>query len=230
MSLCVFFDESGEFEGQPHRLVNMTVGGCIASSEAWQAFAPKWKAVLDSESVECFHMVDFENYIKPFDWFLEDGSRDYARHQRFLNALLDVLLDHCSDFVGFNYFPKGEKRQLREAYKRCVQDAVQGCNRDLVRRFETELSVVFASHPEVPECTVQKIFEDHNLDNRLLTCTVTSPRRALPLQAADLVAYEMARVQRPKHVERYPFRRLKQKANSLTLSTKWDNARWDATP
>ena len=139
MSLCVFFDESGEFEGQPHRLVNMTVGGCIASSEAWQAFAPKWKAVLDSESVECFHMVDFENYIKPFDWFLEDGSRNYARHQRFLNALLDVLLEHCSDLVGFNYFPKGEKRQLREAYKRCVQDAVQGCNRDLVTRFETEL-------------------------------------------------------------------------------------------
>src|SRR5262249_14153907 len=155
-------------------------------------------------------------------WFLEDGTRDHARHRRFLNALLDVLLDHCTKFVGFNYFPMGEKRQQREAYKRCIQDAVKGCNRDLAQAFETGLSVVFASYPEVPESTVQRIFEQHNLNNRLLSCTVTSPSQELPLQAADLVAYEMARVQRPKWPERYPFSRLKEKATVLTVSTKWD--------
>jgi hypothetical protein len=228
--LWAYFDESGEFEGEPQRFVNMTVGGCIASFKAWQEFAPNWSAVLASEGVECFHMVDFENFTKPFDWFLEDGTRDHARHRRFLNALLDVLLDHCTKFVGFNYFPMGEKRQQREAYKRCIQDAVKGCNRDLAQEFETGLSVVFASYPEVPESTVQRIFEQHNLNNRLLSCTVTSPSQALPLQAADLVAYEMARVQRPKWPERYPFSRLKEKATVLTVSTKWDNARWDAMP
>ena len=83
-------------------------------------------------------------YREPFDWLLPNGDRDVERHNTFFNSLLDILLTHCTYFVGFNYFPMGEKRQQREAYERCVIDAVKGRNRDVAYKIGSELSLVFA--------------------------------------------------------------------------------------
>jgi hypothetical protein len=51
----------------------------------------RWKAILIPEGIECFHMTDFENWKKPFDFKLGDGTRDYDRHHRILNGLLNII-------------------------------------------------------------------------------------------------------------------------------------------
>lgn len=225
--MWVYFDESGEYE--QHRLVNMTVAGCIATFEAWQAFDPLWKKALDDEGVDCFHMVDFEAYAKPFDWYLPDGSKDVARHNRFLDRLLTVMLDHSTEFFCFNNFPVPGKRQHREAYKRGVKDTISECHQSLAHEYDSKINLVFARHPEFKE--VLTVFDEINWGpERLGTCTVACPTKVRQLQAADLVAYEMARVQRPDKPVRYPYRRIKERATKLLRGTKWDNARWDTMP
>ena len=59
MSLCAYFDESGD-PGDP-RVKAFAIGGCIARQEQWPHFDRKWNRALADEGISWFHMVDFEN-------------------------------------------------------------------------------------------------------------------------------------------------------------------------
>jgi hypothetical protein len=98
--VSVYYDESGEY-GPRGKLLNMSIGGCVASDEEWQAFNKAWQSTLEAEGLTQFHMTDFERWTHPFDFKLPDGSRDIERHNRLLNDLLDLMLKHVGYFAGF---------------------------------------------------------------------------------------------------------------------------------
>jgi hypothetical protein len=86
-SLQAYFDDSGAAGEQ-------SVGGCVASAEAWSAFGAEWEAVLDRFHMDEFHAVRFENRRGQFAT-LPEADRTLLR-----SALLDVLVRHVNPATG----------------------------------------------------------------------------------------------------------------------------------
>jgi hypothetical protein len=72
----------------------------VAPLEKWKLFEPKCRLILAREGLESFHMADFEAWRPPFDFKLENGDRDKEKHNRLLNDLLDVMLEHIEGLYG----------------------------------------------------------------------------------------------------------------------------------
>jgi hypothetical protein len=68
-----YFDESGEADPATGHLANLTIGGCFASFEVWQAVSIQWKSALDAQGVRMFHAAQFEHYRGEFEWLSSDG-------------------------------------------------------------------------------------------------------------------------------------------------------------
>ncbi len=70
-----FFDESGEHEPDDApaeirgKVKKLTIAGCWASYERWQAFSMDWSDALERAGIRMFHMADFEAYQGEFkEW------------------------------------------------------------------------------------------------------------------------------------------------------------------
>jgi hypothetical protein len=55
--LRAYFDESGHSAQSQF----VSVGGCIASVEAWRAFEANWERKLHHYGIACFHVKNFES-------------------------------------------------------------------------------------------------------------------------------------------------------------------------
>ena len=77
---------------------------------------------------------------------------------------------------------------------------------------------------------IQKViglYDYGEASGRIGTQTVANIDNVAPLQAADILAYEMARAQRADRPERYPFKRMQEaaKAGQLQMTIKWGDIR-----
>jgi hypothetical protein len=88
--------------------------------------------------------------------------------------------------------------------------------------YKDKVSVVFARHRDYRAQHVQKIFDFMNYgDARLGSLTTDDLSLLLPLQAADIIAYEIQRIQRDEvnSYRRYPMRRLRDLGCQFRIST-----------
>jgi hypothetical protein len=76
-----YYDESGEYDGRGN-LLNVTIGGCFASLDRWLKFDSEWQRALADHGLTYFHMTDLEAWNPPFDFMLDGGGRDQAKHHR----------------------------------------------------------------------------------------------------------------------------------------------------
>jgi hypothetical protein len=225
--LTGYFDESGEDDPDTGHLVNLTIGGSFASFEVWQNVSEQWKRALDQEGVKVFHMKHFEHYRGEFAWFLPDGTRDKARHNGFLNVLLDIICSQVKYHVGFGNVPvvNAPGKKFTEAYERGIVDALMHAGKESAFTFNEPVSLVFAIHKEFSEHKIQAYHRLINWeDARLASSTVGRPEYIYPLQVADLVAYELSRQQRPNAPDRYPMKRLRESAE--TCGVMWSGRQW----
>jgi hypothetical protein len=58
MTLWAYFDESG-LHASDGSLVKLTVGGCIATAETWEALSLAWSNAIAKMGLSEFHMTDF---------------------------------------------------------------------------------------------------------------------------------------------------------------------------
>jgi hypothetical protein len=58
--LWAYFDESGEHDRTSGTLTRLTIGGLIASAEAWKAFDDEWAWALAAKNRRYFHRRDFQ--------------------------------------------------------------------------------------------------------------------------------------------------------------------------
>jgi hypothetical protein len=241
-----YYDESGEYTKHEDRgtLLNMSVGGCVAPLEKWESFNAAWKAALDAEGLEYFHMVDFERWCGPFDFKLPDGRRDQERHNRILNALLDIMLGHVEWFGGFAATtvllgrpgaPDEATTGRRSKSKRvvhgrwlteCIGSAVRHAALEVAEFYDDKVHLVFGQQEHVSKVNIQKIVDFFNkrTGGKIGGVTVNDPKCLRPLQAADIWAYEFSKAQRILlHPPRYPFKRLIEGAlaKGSKISTEW---------
>ena len=210
--LWAYFDESGEHDASG-ALSRLTVGGGIAPLEEWEALSLRWRVLLDRFELPFFHMTDFEARKRPFH---ELGEADRLV---LLSGLLDLAVEHVSEFVGFIGQPEKGKAALVDAYETNLAKATREMAIDLHSSGE-KLTVIFARHKEISAAKIGQWFDLWaDADESLVFGGVGNPNDLCPLQVADIVAYEIARDARSVRPEktRYPFERLTPKMRPYTI-------------
>lgn len=234
LAMWGYYDESGEYDGSGN-LLNMTIGGCFASLDRWQAFDAAWLAALTDHGLTYFHMTDFEAWKPPFDFTLADGGQDQTKHNRLLNTLLDIMLEHIDGFYGFGavsmFDPVVPALTHKNLMEDCVGGAIKNAVLDVADFYQQPLNLVFGKQKHFPEGRIRKYIEFYDYgaaEVRIKSFTTADPKDIRPLQAADIFAYEMARAQRAGRPERYPYQRLIDgaKAKSLRMTITWGPVRW----
>ena len=216
MTLCAYFDESGD-PADPH-VTAFAMGGCIASDEDWRIFDSEWNDALAEAGVSWFHMVDFEHPARQRsnEFF---GWNDSKRRQ-LLNRLLDIMNRHVT-CIGTAERLKHPRRALQEYYyshyRTCVTRPALFTHREMVNFVFSRHETVSGKEPQRSEFTdyhglvVRTYSTRKRWQDRLGSIVVDDPRRVPGLQAADIVAYELGREYSPAAVQRYPMRRLREK-------------------
>jgi hypothetical protein len=184
-----------------------TLAGFMASPGAWDRFCPRWREMLCETGpypVDAFHSADIEAAKPPFDgWPIE------ARNQLVENAL-DLLTDSnlcanlyavsCSyvipDCLAFDPRILGGG-SIPEIYERCYRGLLYSV---LTRWAFNGLDFIFDEKKKV-QGRVKKHFDqakevlnaNPRFAGKLNDCVFRDDRKVIPLQAADLLAYEVRR-------------------------------------
>jgi hypothetical protein len=165
---------------------------------------------LAAEGLTHFHMTDFEAWKPPFDFTLPNGGRDKERHNRLLNSLLGVMLDHIEHFAGFaagSPISKERRRAHTLAMEDCVAAAVKHAVHELWEKYQQPINLIFGHQKHFGYDKVMKyrnLYDWGRGKDRLGTVAMDTPTRLPQLQAADILAYEMSKDQRDRQ-RRYPF-------------------------
>jgi len=213
--LKAFFDESGHSASSSF----VCMGGCIASLEAWSAFEKEWEQKLNEYGITCFHMTDFESNWGEF----KGWENEPAKHKACLADLVNIMNDHIDLYIGTSENVEDHKLSPPpkvDPYFNCLMtciDHIASYVSDLPG--DQRLETVFADHPEFGR-RVRQLYPEvravSGMYGKLATDTYGFPRDILPLQAADIVAYEINKewqrqadgCMRPK---RWPFIQLTKK-------------------
>lgn len=205
--IWVHLDESGIHDRATGKLRRLALAGCLAHEVDWLRFEMEWKPVLKAYNVDCFHMVDFEHGWGAF------AGWDKPKRQNFLNQLLACFDPHVKAMFGASTTIQDPNEPLRVAYLNNIKRAMR--NAFHVGHFwaypQEKMSLVFAKHPQVASIHVEQYVEAVQEDiPNLGTVTFADPKEIVALQAADLVAYEIARFipHQDLHKMRYPMARL----------------------
>ena len=220
MTLIAYFDDSGKFD-DPNETVNC-VGGCIASNQAWDLFKTEWAQALRRFGISQLHMRTFAHSVGEFNGWEE------IRRREFLQALIEVMCRHVKKPIGavlplsqYDELTPDQKANLPDPYLICFQDCAHAVGLVAKELFDPEETVqlVFAKRPK-GDAMVRRDFElckqQLPTGDRLISVEFDTPQNALPLQVADLVAYELTQLGRdmldpsssPLETMRWPMQQL----------------------
>lgn len=239
--MWAYFDESAEYGDTPLRdkghknLLNMSYGGCYAPLSDWQALELAWAKLCRDEGLlkddrPWFHMVDFEAWAPPFDFKLPDGQRDSEKHKRVLNAILEIMLGHIRGFFGHFAVAMYDRKQPEITHRQLLDDCAAGAIQHAVeaasRHFRKRINLVFGAQKHLPRQVFDKYAAEYDWDQTnkwIKSLAAAEPIDVIPLQAADVWAYEVTRRGRANRPERYPFRRIADhcEKNGIICSLGW---------
>jgi len=204
--LWAYFDESCQHDPATGHAIRMTMGGCISTEDKWKRLSSEWKIVLDRFNVSMFHMTDFEADRGVFAGWRDNRPTDRVA---LLNKLLSLMADHIELYLGtfVEVIVLGAKEKMR--YQDMVQNTLNTANA-VYRVGGGRMGIVFARHQSFSEAKAQEysaILNETNNPN-IGPVMVDDPVSNLPLQAADIFAYELSRHLRFSGHKRYPFMRI----------------------
>jgi hypothetical protein len=200
-----YFDESGEHDRSTGYLSRLAIGGFMAPYEEWQRAIPKWQQALSDEGVKLFHMADFEAHKGEFESWPDN------RHRRFLNKLLEVIDDAKVGLIGVSWPASQPRRKaLPPTYATCFGQVVNSCANTAFLEYQSMgTNLIFAEHPEFKAKRIKELYEGMKGEARFLqSCTISTPDYCVPLQIADLAAYEVCHAHDRGQKDRYPWTRL----------------------
>ncbi len=204
-----YFDESGEYENG--HLRRLTLGGVLAPFETWERFVMDWGQILKDFGIQMFHMTDFEVWQPPFDFICQNGQRDYERHNRLLNRVIGSIIEYATEIAGFVAVPEQPILDFKEGYSANAAKAFREFGINIYHGSEP-VTLVFAKHPEFSLSRIGRYFDEWARDNKGMEFGgIGNPKNICPLQAADVIAYEISRWNRAvgPDQERYPLRQLR---------------------
>jgi hypothetical protein len=220
-----YFDESGT----DARSKVVGVAGIISDVARWEAFSAEWEEAIREFGLKdnpgYFHMTDFESpHAAPY--------KDWPKHlkRERLNKLLDIILKYQLSSVGC-LIPKDLFESIIEPYAKAVCGGPYGlAAMDCFHLLQPTLIRVDGWMEYVFEDGVSggkgelltlydplKAYGKLNMSNlRMLSLVFRDKRKYVPLQAADMLVYELVK-EFPRHMgwekrlqPRYPLKRLRE--------------------
>ena len=180
---AAYFDDSGH----PNDQEVVVVAGFIATERNWLLFERDWRDILDKEGIASFHMTDFE---KSRQW-------PHGRKDNILIRLVEIIrtrtIKSISQAVLMNDYRRiNEKWAFEETVGtpyalvgRTVAKSLNDWKKDFAKP-QDKLLVFFEDGTKHKGDFIDAMQRDQ------LRCpTFTSKAQSMPLQAADLLAWEV---------------------------------------
>ncbi|MBT3996032.1 MAG: DUF3800 domain-containing protein [Chloroflexi bacterium] len=212
-----FFDESGTHVGAEV----IAVGGFLADAESWKTFCDEWQTALDYNGLDYFHMTDYENIQGPYLSWTDKQGRDC------INQLLDIIHRYVIQSVGIIIPLRSFDQIMSDRAKSICGDAY---GLAAIQCWANLAST--ARHPKI-NAAFEIVMEDGAKgkgalidvvraasgdtewfeNNRIKSLSFEDKREFPPLQAADILAYELYKhglrqFGSEKRPDRYPLRQL----------------------
>lgn len=197
MTITAYFDESGTNADSDA----VVVAGYLATPDAWEQFETEWREALDDWHLDFFHMSEFAHRINGYKHWTEEIRRER------LNRLFGIINSHALGSVG-TVVPRalydakfsfdGPARQKTGGPYGLAAYCDLMRTSELVRDLSGEPHVAYVFEKgAVGRDQFTKVFMDNLNDDesrarmRLLSLTFQDKRQFVPLQAADILAYEL---------------------------------------
>jgi hypothetical protein len=188
--LVAYFDESGT--GDKHDAI--AVGGFVGDAMRWETFSRQWRRVLDREGVSAFHATDLESGHGEFEGW--DKKRSIKFRGQLLERLRGVVAYGVSaglDKRHYREYVKGDdlRAKVGKDYTVCAVACVGITMEWAARsRLTEQIDFVFEDGPAVPKGELLAQIDQMRLKQPLIGPVTFGDKTTLPLQAADLHAYE----------------------------------------
>ena len=192
--LHAYIDDSGTHDDA--EVVSM--GAFVARFEDWVSFELDWCAILDREPIEAFHMSHCEAGGKPFDW-------SWARRAALIHDLRHVIIRYQMLGTAFSISRKDWDAiiigAVREHFGNAIEFAFGGAIGQLVsylrRLWPKEKLAIIVDDQKQRKEDLQRI-AGHYADLKGLypeieSLAFASMQKCVPLQAADMIAWESYR-------------------------------------
>ena len=193
-----YFDESGTHRGS----AGVAVAGYIARPEQWIAFDEEWRKALADNDLDFFHMADCEAGAQLY----RGWSRE--RRESLFVRLADITNKHALASIGCVIdrpdYEKHAPRQIQRLYGGLYGVAASICGQSaaaVAKQLSDDPWIEFVfEHAPKDTGAVAGLFRDNMIDPerreafRVKGCRFSDKRDTRPLQAADILAYEMFRL------------------------------------
>lgn len=221
LSLSAYIDETGHSKDLQQKFVGMA--GLIAPADQWKIFEDKWKNALNQNyiNIPFFHMTDFASKKKIYkDWTEPKRQKVFGKLMNVIESIYPLPYGAIIPMDAFRELSKEQQDSFIDPYFLCFQSLVAACTSFLAHKNmpdKEKISLIFSDQTEFRHRALNMYEEVGKVG--LYTRRSTTPifrdmRESLPLQAADIIAYEMykefdRRLYRPTAKARFGFERIK---------------------
>lgn len=213
-----YFDESGTHADSD----SVVLAGFLSTFERWQQFEAEWNKSLAEYDLPFFHMTDFANQVGHYASWSEDMRR--AR----LGRLLEIVHGHAMASYGVSLSKKVFEAAFTPSAKRVVGNPYSFAALHCFLLVGTDLRQLdgeaWATHilesgangtGEILSAYDFLVKIDATELTRMVSLRFEDKRLFVPLQAADILAYEMYKEHSNQvgvrhQQQRYPFHLLYQ--------------------
>ncbi len=209
LMLRAYFDRSELFK--PEGVV--AVAGYLSPAEGWIDFEKRWREVLSDCRIRCFHMTDFEAGQGEFLGWSKVKKLDCIK--RLLGIInRTVAFGGAASVRTADYVAVPDADRKPPVYAFCATQAVVQVMRWIRdrRRSAAPVACVFELGDEgagaITDALNSAKRRYSEFDKRLWSVSFESKMNMVPLQAADLLAYETAKqVLRNTGLDQRPIRK-----------------------
>ncbi len=208
--LKAYLDDAGKANDPQERIC--CIAGCLSPLKAWEELEQEWQLVLARFGAPYLHMKEYAHSKGPFAKWRNDPSTRKA----FLSALIDTMDKHVLSVFGttvpveaYDRLTEGQKRGVPDPYFMCLQQTLHAVSSSTFAENVVPQSLQVPDPRSVEK--VQVVFSQQDefkskadaLYETMKNTSIIGPMLGdfswakfsdvIPLQAADLVAYEMKR-------------------------------------
>lgn len=194
--ISVYCDDSGTH----HQSRVAAVCGYISNLGQWEIFVKEWKAVLKEFKVQQMHRADLETFHGEFlKW-------SKKRKIAFLNKCHSIIKRRTKVAIGSavikqdfeEIVPVEFRKFVGGVYGWCAHECIihariwaEKCQRQYSDKFQWVFEAGTIGHGQVQTMFDSLVFTQKDRENWNISGVSFQPKAVIPLQAADVIAYEV---------------------------------------
>jgi hypothetical protein len=220
MKLTAYLDETGHSKDEKIRFTGMA--GLIAPTYYWEQYERKWNQALKEFEIPYFHMKEYAHSKGIFEGWRNDEPKRRALYGSLMNIISETCALPFGSIIPMNIFRRYTKEQQGYfkdpyyfAFLTCLVIAA-----DLIgpiRPIEETMAMVFSDQSEFMGSAkgfYEVTKESHPEGARINPPVFRDMKKSVPLQGADIVAYELHKecdrhFYRPKDKQRWGYMELR---------------------